>query len=109
MARTHKEVRLLKPADRTTEMRAVDGEDLKLISLHAPYPTWDIGCLSVPGPSVRVLVFRQARLVLRETGNWPKRNPRLERTCPAKAGEHITEDWHTHKQGTNTVQEEAEL
>src|SRR6185369_3113305 len=102
-------MRLLKPAHRTTEMRAVDGEDLKLLSLHPPYPTWNIGCLSVPGSCIGVLVFRQTSLVLRETGNWPKRNPRFEWTSRAKAGEQITEHRQTHEHAGNPVQKETKL
>src|ERR1700754_1784842 len=104
MTRTHEQMRFLKPAHRTTEMRAVDGEDLKLISLHASYPAWDIGCLSVPGSRIGVLVFREARLVLRETANWAKRNPRLEWASRSKAGGQITEHRHTHEHAGNTVQ-----
>src|SRR5689334_849592 len=102
-------MRFLKPADRTTEVCADDGEDLKLLALHAPYPTWDIGRLSVPGSRIGVLVFREARFVLRETGNWAKRNPRFEWTSCAKAGEQITEHGHTHEHTGNPVQNETEL
>ena len=75
MTRTHEQMRFLEPADRTAEVGAVDREDLKLIPVHASYPAGNIGRLSVPGSRVGVLIFRQTRLVLRETGNWPKRNP----------------------------------
>src|ERR1700752_5020077 len=104
MTRTHEQVRLPKPADRTTEMRAVDREDLKLVSLFASYPTGNIGCLTVPRTCVRVRVFREARLVLRKIGNWPNRNPRLIRSSLAKAGEQITKYGYTNKDAGNTVQ-----
>src|SRR5262245_53235693 len=103
MTRTHEQMRFLEPADRASEVCAVDREDLKLIPVHAPYPARNIGGLSVPGSRVRVLVFRQTRLVLWKTRNWAKRNPRVTCSGCAKAGEQITEHRHAYEHAGNTV------
>ena len=42
MARTHEELRLGEPSNRTTQVRAVDREDLELVSLQAPDPAGDV-------------------------------------------------------------------
>src|SRR5262249_6068806 len=39
VTRTHEQTRLREPANRTSQMHAVDGKDLKLIALNAPAPT----------------------------------------------------------------------
>src|ERR1700734_1859942 len=48
MARAHEQARLRKPAHRTPQMRAVDGEDLKILPVHVANPAGDIRRVSVP-------------------------------------------------------------
>src|SRR5262249_46838793 len=66
MARTHEETRLRKPADRTAQMRAVDGKDLELFSCDTPYPAGRVRCLAIGRHDVRILKRGQARLAFRE-------------------------------------------
>src|SRR5262245_8061152 len=66
MTRAHEQVRLLEPANRAAEMRAVNGEDLKLLPLDSPHPARDISGHPIPWPRVRIAVGRKPRLTHRE-------------------------------------------
>src|SRR5258705_11595212 len=63
---THEKVRLLKPADWTSQVRAVDGKDLKRLALRPPHPARNVGGWTIPRTRIRVTGFCQACLVLRE-------------------------------------------
>ena len=109
MTGAHEEVRLLEPADRTSEVRAVDREDLKLLSLHPPHPARNISCLAIPRARVRVSVLRHSCLVFREISERSQRDPGCERTFVTETGEDITEYGDGHEHGSNSVKKEAEL
>ena len=48
VARAHEEVGLWEPANRTPEVRAIDGEDLETLSVQVSYPARNICCLAIP-------------------------------------------------------------
>ena len=56
-------------------MRAIDGEDLKLLSLDAPYPAGNIVCLAVPGIRDRIFVLGKPRLAFRKLVEFAQVNP----------------------------------
>ena len=74
-------------------MRAVDREDLKLVSLHAPHPARDVGCRSIPGAREGVPILGKSRLLLGKICEWTKRYPRLEWAISTEAGEDVAEHW----------------
>jgi len=76
VAWTHEQARFLEPSDGTTQMRAINGEDLELVSLDVPNPAWDLAGLSIPGLRERILVGGQSRLVFGEAGDWAEVDPR---------------------------------
>src|SRR5215472_6621021 len=47
MARTHEQTGLRKPANRATEMCAVDGKNLELFTRDPPHPAGGIGCFAI--------------------------------------------------------------
>src|SRR4249920_3684939 len=91
MAGTHKQARLLEPAHRATEMRAIDREHLKLLPIESPYPAGNIGRGAVPGRGERISVRGQARLALGEGGQGPELNPFLHGLV-AETREHVADD-----------------
>ena len=76
VAGTHEEPRLREPANRTPEVRAIDREDLKFLSLQAPHPARDVTGGAVPGPGERIAERREPRLAFGECVDVPQRNPR---------------------------------
>src|ERR1700752_5051663 len=62
VARTHEEIRLREPAHGASEVRAIDGKDLEILTVNVPYPAGNIGRLSVPRSGGRVAERGEARL-----------------------------------------------
>ena len=87
MTGTHKRCRFLEPTDWTSQMRAVNGEHLKLLSFDAPHPTGNLSRWTIPGMGVWITVLCEAGLVLRKLSTWPEGNPGFKRTCTSEAGE----------------------
>src|SRR5258708_39583755 len=104
MTGTHEEVRVLKPANGTPQMRAVDRKDLKLLAVHPPHPAGDVSGRTVPRACVRITVLRQPRLVLGEPSDRPKRNPRRERAFGAETGQEITKHGYRYQGCSNPVE-----
>ena len=78
VAGAHEEVRLWEPAHRTAKVRAVDGEDLKLIALHMANPARDVGGHAVVRSDDGIAVVDETRLTFGEVADGAKRYPRLE-------------------------------
>jgi hypothetical protein len=75
MTGTHEQAGLRKPADRTSEMRAVDGKNLERLAIHIPYPARNICGLPVCGSRHRVPIGGQPRLPCRKLAEWAEREP----------------------------------
>src|SRR5579871_5513570 len=75
MTGTHEQSRLREPAHRTAEVRAVDGEDLKALALHAPHPAWNLVGFAIPCIADGVRVLGQARLALGEFVEFAQGDP----------------------------------
>src|SRR4030095_13791233 len=89
MARTHKQMRLFEPAHRTSEMRAIDRENLKFFPGEPPHPTRDVRRRAIPGSGVWIAIGCQSRLIFRKIFQSSEHNPRLRRDIAAEAGEDI--------------------
>ena len=75
VAGAQEQFRLREPADGASEMRAVDGEDLKLFAGYAAHPAGHIAGLPIPGRGDRIPIVDQARLPFRELADGAERNP----------------------------------
>ena len=67
VAGAQEKFRLREPADRATEMRAVDGEDLKLLAGYAAHPAGHLAGLPIPGRRDRIAIVDQACLAFRNS------------------------------------------
>ena len=72
-------------------MRAVDREDLKLVSFNSTHPAGDVGGRSIPGACKRISILGNARRVFRKICEWTERYPRLERAIGAETREDVAE------------------
>src|SRR5579875_1472784 len=75
VTRTQNQSGFLEPAHRTSQMRAVDGEHLKLVARQAAHPTGNVGRLPVPWACVRVAISGKARRLLGKIFESAKGNP----------------------------------
>src|SRR5260370_20232894 len=75
MARAHEQIRLCEPANWTSEVRAIDREDLELLAVNIPYPAGDIRCFSVPGIHDGIAIFCEPRLASVKLIKRTKREP----------------------------------
>src|SRR5215475_12799453 len=109
MTRAHEQVRLLKPAHRAAEVCAVDGEDLKLLTLNSPHPARDVCRRPVPGPRVRIAIGRKPRLTHWKAVQYAERDPRRERPSAAEAGKNIADDGNAYKRRRHDVERGPQL
>ena len=114
VAGTHKQRGLFEPAHRTSEMRAIDREDLKFLAREPPHPTGNVRRRAIPGSSVWIAIGRQPGLIFRKILQRAEHDPRLRRYIAAKAGEDIPDHWNGQQgrgdnieRGANRKQEPA--
>src|SRR5882672_5603790 len=79
VARTHEQPRLLKPADRASEVSAVDREYLKCLAVNSPHPAWRLGRVPVPRFDDRIPVNGKSRLAFGKAIQCAERYPTLRR------------------------------
>src|SRR5262249_35875339 len=84
VTRAHEDTGALEPAHRTSEVRAVDREDLELVARDAPHPARDVRSVAIPGAGERIAVGGQPGLVLREVRQGSERDPSLPRPAPRR-------------------------
>src|SRR5262245_10470147 len=96
MAGTHKQARLLEPAHRAAEMRAIDRKHLKLLTSEPPHPAGNVCRGAVPGRGERISVRGQTRLAFGEVGQRTELNPFLQ-CFVAETREHVPDDRHANK------------
>src|SRR5215471_207836 len=96
MAGTHKQARLLEPAYRAAEMRAIDRKHLKLLTIESPHPAGDVGRCAIPGRGEWISVRGQACLAFGEVGQGTELNPFLQ-CFIAKTREHVPDDRDGYK------------
>jgi hypothetical protein len=75
MTGTHKQLGLLKPSNGTTEMGAVDSENLELISCNAPHPACCVDRLAVGRSYIRIPERSQPRLAFGKFAHGPEWYP----------------------------------
>src|ERR1700693_6085550 len=76
MTRTHEQAGLGKPADRATQMCAVDCEYLELIACYAPHPACGVYGLAVGGHLEWIAKSSHSGLAFRKVGDVAQLYPR---------------------------------
>src|SRR5215469_2822809 len=111
MTWAHKEARLRKPANRTSEVRAVDGEDLEFLPVHIANPAGDIGSISIGWIHHRIAISGEASLAGRELFEVAKWNPRLiaSLTSAGHRREEITHNRNGKNSGNDSIEEDSDL
>jgi hypothetical protein len=94
MAWAHEKARVRKPADRASEVSAVDGENLEALSVDISNPTGDVCSLAIGRSYDGIAVRGEARLAGRKLLEPPESNPRVEGLAPVahNGREEITQD-----------------
>src|ERR1700675_294103 len=105
MARAHEQARLLEPADRTTEVRAINCENLESLPIHIANPTGDVCRLPIGWIHHRITVGGEASLAGRKLLDVAERNPRLIASLPllSNGREEIADDRHGKNCSDNAV------
>src|SRR5215469_14599253 len=109
MTWTHEKLRLRKPAHRASQMSAVDGKDLKLISFDAAHPASDLGGFTVPGASKGILVRCQSRLARRVGIDLAQLNPRVVPIFAPDRSKKKTDYRNRNGKRDHSVQQDANL
>src|SRR5579871_6566451 len=111
MAGAHEEPGLWKPANRTAQMGAVDGEDLELVACNSPYPTSCIRRLAVGRPHVGVPECGQPCLALREFANEAERHPGKVALCAPACDrrQKVFSNWHGEGRGDTSIEKNSQL
>src|SRR6516165_713782 len=109
MARAHEQVGLRKPAHGTSEMRAIDGEDLEILPVQVSHPARNIGCLAIPGIYMGIPVGSQPGLANRELIQFSETKPRLIASfLAATYGRHeVPHDGHGQNHAHHAVKEQS--
>src|SRR6201998_4125957 len=76
VAGAHEKSRLREPADGTSEMRAVNGEDLERRGIDMPHPARDFRGVAIPGVVIGIFVCGEPCFSHGESIDGPKRYPR---------------------------------
>jgi hypothetical protein len=111
MTRAHKKTGLREPADRTAQVRAVDGEHLELIAFDVPDPARSIHGLAVSRHNKRISEFSQPGFAFRELTDWAQRDP-VEitvRTPACNRGKQESSDWPGKDTGGACVEDDPQL
>jgi hypothetical protein len=110
MAWTHEELRLSEPAHGAAEMRAIDGEYLKLLSGDTSHPAWNVAGLSIPLGRYGVAVVHEARFPLRKFIDLAQIDPRVIRGgLPESRAQEISKYWHRYHCAYGGIQEQRNL
>src|SRR4029077_606874 len=107
----HKQAGLRKPSNRTTEVRAVDRENLELISGDASHPAGCVYRLAVGRHRVRIPKGGQSRFAFRKFVDAAKSYPRKigVRTAACNGRKQEAHDRHRKRCGNQAVEEDSHL
>src|SRR5256885_8035104 len=103
MARAQEQSGLLKPPHRTAQMRAIDSEYLKSISIYTPHPTGNVRRLAVPGPRVRIAIGRNARALVRKVFELAERDPVARIFLLRKTRKHESNQRHRQRDARDYI------
>src|SRR5579863_485135 len=111
MTRAHKQARLWEPANGTSEVRAVDGEDLEVLPIHIANPTRDIRGISIGGARHRIEISGKTSLAGRELFEVAKWNPRLVAALASagNGGEKVTHNRNGKNSGNDSIEQDSDL
>src|SRR5215475_11284791 len=77
VARAHEELRLREPANGTSEVGAIDREDLKAVTIHTPHPAGDVRRRTIPGHAEGILIRGEPGLPRGKALERAELDPRL--------------------------------
>src|ERR1700692_762086 len=111
MTWAHEETGLREPANRASQMRAIDREDLELIAVDATHPAGDFRGLAIRWISVGASIGREPRLAFRELAEGSKREPRVASCPPAvhHRKEKVAHDRYSQNGAGHAVEEHSDL
>src|SRR5262249_26480802 len=108
VAGAHEQARLLEPAHRASEMRAIHREDLIPVTVDVAHPARDLRRRAVPRDADRILVRGQTRLARGESARCSELDPGLPVAASGRRSEEIADDGNADQRGPQHVQAEAE-
>src|ERR1700734_1692339 len=105
MAGTHEEVRLSKPANGASQVRAVDSKDLEFLTVDVSNPACDVAGFSVPGIDHGILVGGETSLSGGKLFKTAERKPRLitKFLFANHRRKQIAHDWHGQESPHDSV------
>src|ERR1700722_11648628 len=111
MTWAHKQARLREPANGTSEVRAVDREDLEVLPVHIANPAGDVCGVSIGGIHNGIAISSEPSLAGRELLEVAKWNPRLvaSLTSAGNRRQEITHDRHGENCGDDSIEEDSDL
>src|ERR1700722_491836 len=111
MTWAHKQARLREPANGTSEVRAVDREDLEVLPVHVANPAGDISGIPIGRIHNGIAISGEASLAGRELFEITKWNPGFvaSLTSARNRRQKITHDRHGENSGDDSIEEDSDL
>src|SRR4029077_2176473 len=111
MTRTHKQLGLRKPSNRTTKMGAVDGENLELFTFNPSDPACRVHGLAIARHHIGISKSGQTSLSLRKFVNPTERHPRQVISCASarNGGKKKSYDRYGESGRNKSIEENSQL
>ena len=111
MAGTHKEARLREPANGTSQVRTIYGEDLELLTVDISNPARNIAGFAIPRIDDGISIGGETSLPSRKVFQSAQRNPRLITGLPPvdHRRKQIAHDRHGQGCAHDTINKESQL
>src|ERR1700688_884188 len=111
MTWAHEETGLREPANRASQMRAIDREDLELIAVDAAHPAGDFRGLAIRWIGVGASISREPCLAFRELDEGAKRDTRFAPRALAvhHRREKVAHDRYSQNADGHAVEEHSDL
>src|SRR5580704_15217869 len=111
MAGAQEQVRLREPANRTSEVRAVDRKNLEGLAINISNPAGDIGRFPIRWTHNRISIRRKPSLTRRKLFETAEGNPGVIAPFPLvdNGREEVAHDGHAENDSDDSVQENSDL
>src|SRR5882672_11502878 len=111
MTGAHEQAGLRKPSNRTSEVRAIDSEDLKILPIQVSNPAGDIRGITIPGIDHGIAVCGQASLAGGKLIHLAQGKPRFitELSGMTHRGQYVTHDGHGQNHADNSIEQNSQL